>query len=189
VPGPEAGAAETACVPLQFSTRHQDWRRFDKRLPTQQEVAMNRTSLPLLAVLACALATAGVPQAQAAHREVDCTLQYSLTGWSLVYKHTTGNGRITCDNGQSMPVSVSAKALGVTAGKWHIDHGKGHFTDVSNINETLGRYVQASANAGLVKSGEAQVLTKGPVTLALAGAGAGVNLGVDVGAFNIKPAR
>jgi hypothetical protein len=49
--------------------------------------------------------------------------------------------------------------------------------------------VQASANAGLVKSGEAQMLTKGPVSLALAGAGAGVNLGVDIGAFRINPAR
>ena len=150
---------------------------------------MNRTSLPLLAILACAIGFAAAPQAQAAHREIDCKLDYSLTGWSLVYKHTSGSGRITCDNGQSMPVRVSAKAVGLTAGKWHIDHGTGHFTDVHNINEALGRYVQASANAGLVKSGEAQMLTKGPVSLALAGAGAGVNLGVDIGAFRIKPAR
>lgn len=150
---------------------------------------MKRTFLPMLAVLVCAIGAAGIPQANAAHRDVDCTLKYSLTGWSLVYKHTTGSGRITCDNGQSMPVSVSAKALGLTAGKWHIDHGTGKFTDVHNISETLGRYVQASANAGVIKSGEAQVLTKGPVTLALAGEGAGVNLGVDIGAFRIKPAR
>jgi hypothetical protein len=150
---------------------------------------MNRTSFPLLAILACATAFAAAPQAQAAHREIDCRLDYNLTGWSLVYKHTTGSGRISCDNGQSMPVRVSAKAVGLTAGKWHIDHGTGRFTDVRNINEALGRYVQASANAGLVKSGEAQVLSKGPVSLALAGAGAGVNLGVDIGAFRINPVR
>ena len=36
------------------------------------------------------------------------------------------------------------------------------------------------------KSGEAQVLSKGPVQLALAGGGEGVNLGVDVGAFTIS---
>jgi len=150
---------------------------------------MNRTSLPLLAVLACAIGFAAAPQAQASPRQIDCKLDYSLTGWSLVYKHTSGSGRITCDNGQSMPVRISAKAVGLTAGKWHIDHGTGQFTDVHNINEALGRYVQASANAGLVKSGEAQMLTKGPVSLALAGAGAGVNLGVDIGAFRIKPAR
>ena len=150
---------------------------------------MNRTSLPLLAVLACALATAGTSPAQAAHREVDCTLHYSLTGWSLVYKHTTGTGRVTCDNGQSMPVRVNAKAVGLTVGKWQIDNGKGRFTDVHTIGDVLGRYVQASANAGVVKSGEAQVLSKGTVSLALAGAGEGVNLGVDVGAFTLEPMR
>ena len=143
----------------------------------------------LITALATALALCAAPGARAADAEVDCKLDYSLTGWSLVYKHTTGSGRITCDNGQSMPVRVSAKAVGLTAGKWHIDHGTGRFTDVRNINEALGRYVQASANAGLVKSGEAQMLTKGPVSLALAGAGAGVNLGVDIGAFRINPAR
>lgn len=88
-----------------------------------------------------------------------------------------------------MRVRVSAKALGLTAGKWQIDHGTGHFTDVRKISDVLGTYVQASANIGLAKSGEAQVLTKGPVSLALAGAGAGVNLGVDIGRFKIEPAR
>ena len=150
---------------------------------------MNMKSLPLLAILACALGAAAVPQAQAADRDIDCKLKYSLTGWSLIYKHTSGRGVVTCNNGQSMPVLLSAKAVGLTAGKWHIDHGTGRFTDVHNIREVLGGYAQASANAGVAKSGEAQVLTKGPVSLALAGAGEGVNLGVDIGQFKIKPAR
>ena len=150
---------------------------------------MNMKSLPLLAVLACALGAAAAPQARAADRDIDCKLKYSLTGWSLVYKHTSGRGVVTCNNGQSMPVLLSAKAVGLTAGKWHIDHGTGRFTDVHNIREVLGGYAQASANAGIAKSGEAQVLTKGPVSLALAGAGEGVNLGVDIGQFKIKPAR
>ena len=150
---------------------------------------MNMKSLPLLAVLACALGAAAAPQARAADRDIDCKLKYSLTGWSLVYKHTSGRGVVTCNNGQSMPVLLSAKAVGLTAGKWHIDHGTGRFTDVHNIREVLGGYAQASANAGIAKSGEAQVLTKGPVSLALAGAGEGVNIGVDIGQFKIKPAR
>jgi len=150
---------------------------------------MNMKSLPLLAVLACALGVAAAPQAQAADRDIDCKLKYSLTGWSLIYKHTSGRGRVTCNNGQSMPVLLSAKAVGLTVGKWRIDHGTGRFSDVHNIREVLGGYAQASANAGLAKSGEAQVLTKGPVSLALAGAGSGVNLGVDIGQFRIKPAR
>lgn len=150
---------------------------------------MNMKSLPLLAILACALGAAAAPQAQAADRDIDCKLKYSLTGWSLIYKHTSGRGVVTCNNGQSMPVLLSAKAVGLTAGKWHINHGTGRFSDVHNIREVLGGYAQASANAGLAKSGEAQVLTKGPVSLALAGAGSGVNLGVDIGQFRIKPAR
>jgi hypothetical protein len=113
---------------------------------------MNMKSLPLLAILACALGAAAAPQARAADRDIDCKLKYSLTGWSLIYKHTSGRGVVTCNNGQSMPVLLSA-------------------------------------NAGVAKSAEAQVLTKGPVSLALAGAGEGVNIGVDIGQFKIKPAR
>lgn len=149
---------------------------------------MNIKPAAMLATLACAMAMTAAPQAHAA-RNIDCRLEYQLTGWSLLYKHTTGNGRVSCDNGQSIPVRVSAKAVGLTVGKWRIDRGTGHFTDVRNIGEVLGRYAQASANIGVVKSGEAQVLSNGPVSLALAGAGAGVNVGVDVGAFRIEPLR
>ena len=153
----------------------------------QQEHAMNRKTLPLLGALVCAMALAGAAQAQA-KRDLDCRLVYSLSGWSLIYKHTTGSGTVTCKGGQSMPVKISAKALGLTAGKWKIDRGTGNFTDVQNIRDVLGNYAQASANVGIAKSGEAQVLTNGPVSLALAGSGAGVNLGVDIGQFKIEPA-
>lgn len=151
------------------------------------EHPMYRKTLPLLAALACACALSGT--AQAADADLDCKLNYDLTGWSLVYKHTHGTGTVTCENGQSMAVKVSAKALGLTVGKWHVDDGTGKFTDVHDIHDVIGGYAQASANAGLVKSGEAQVLTKGPVSLALAGSGEGVNLGVDVGQFKIEPAK
>ena len=142
---------------------------------------------PLIATLAIAsaLSLGAASPAQARGADIDCKLHYSLTGWSAIYKHTSGRGTVRCNNGQSMPVHVSAKAVGLTAGKWHIDHGVGRFTDVHDIHEVLGRYVQASANAGVVKSAEAQVLSKGPVQLALAGGGEGVNLGVDVGALRI----
>lgn len=147
---------------------------------------MKRTLLAMLAATTCALAISASQPAAAADANLDCKLTYSLTGWSLIYKHTTGTGVVKCENGQSMRVKVAAKALGITAGKWHIDNGKGNFTDVHNIDDVLGDYAQASANAGLVKSGEAQVLTKGPVSLALAGNGEGVNVGVDVGKFTIS---
>ena len=118
--------------------------------------------------------------------DLDCKLTFSLTGWSLIYKHADGVGRVTCENGRSMPVKISIKGGGLTAGKWHIDNGKGKFTDVHVISDVLGHYAQGGAHAGVVKSAEAQVLTKGTVSLALAGHGEGIDLGVDVGAFTIS---
>lgn len=144
---------------------------------------MNKSSLVLL--LAVFTSAAASAPAQAG-RDLDCKLRYQLKGWSLIYKHTYGTGTVSCNNGQTMAVKITAKAVGLTAGKWHIDNGKGTFSDVHDISDVLGRYAQASANAGVVKSGEAQVLSKGPVSLALAGGGEGVNIGVDVGAFTIK---
>ncbi|MBN8736984.1 MAG: hypothetical protein J0H27_12035 [Xanthomonadales bacterium] len=133
-------------------------------------------------------APAGHPSNEAGRGapDLDCKLTFSLTGWSLLYKHADGTGRVTCENGQSMPVKISIKGGGLTAGKWHIDNGKGKFTDVHAINDVLGRYAQGGAHAGVVKSAEAQVLTKGTVSLALAGHGEGIDLGVDVGAFTIS---
>ncbi len=150
---------------------------------------MTRTLIAMLTAATCALAIAAAPTASAGGANLDCKLHYNLHGWSLIYKHTTGTGTVTCENGATMRVKVSAKALGITAGKWHIDDGKGTFTDVHTINDVLGDYAQASANAGVVKSGEAQVLTKGPVSLALAGGGEGMNLGVDIGKFSISRAH
>ena len=147
---------------------------------------MKRTLLAVLTATTCAFAMAAPQHARAADATLDCKLSYNLTGWSLIYKHTTGKGTVRCENGETMRVKVSAKAVGITAGKWHIDNGSGNFTDVHRISDVLGTYAQASANVGVVKSGEAQVLTKGPVSLALAGDGRGMNLGVDVGEFTIS---
>ncbi|HET7562446.1 MAG TPA: hypothetical protein VFJ87_08720 [Rhodanobacteraceae bacterium] len=118
--------------------------------------------------------------------DLDCKLKFSLTGWSLIYKHADGVGTVTCENGKSMPVKISVKGGGLTAGKWHIDNGTGRFTDVHRISDVLGRYAQGGAHAGLIKSAHAQVLTKGNVSLALAGHGEGIDLGIDVGAFTIS---
>lgn len=141
----------------------------------------------LFAALLASTAAFAIPQrAAAADADLDCKLSFSLTGWSLIYKHAEGEGVVTCENGQSMPVKISVKGGGLTAGKWHVDNGHGKFSDVNKIEDVLGRYAQAGAHAGVVKSGEAQVLSKGTVSLALAGSGRGVDLGVDVGAFTIS---
>jgi len=141
-----------------------------------------------LSVLAAGLALAlfGSVQAHAESANLDCKLKFSLTGWSLIFKHAEGHGTVSCENGESMNVKISAKGGGLTVGKSHIDNGTGRFTDVHNINDVLGTYAQGDASAGAVKSGTAQLLTKGTVSLALAGSGEGVELGVSVGGFTIE---
>jgi hypothetical protein len=132
---------------------------------------------------------AAVGTASAAQPDLDCKLTFSLTGWSAIYKHADGNGVVTCANGRSMPVHIRVRGGGLTAGKWRINDGKGTFTDVYKISDVLGNYAQASADAGVVKSGTAQVLSKGTVSLALAGAGQGVDIGISGAKFTISRAK
>lgn len=124
-----------------------------------------------------------------AMEKTDCELRFSLKGWAALYKHAEGTGVITCDNGKSFPVNIVAVGGGLTAGKYQVDNGKGKFSDVTNTNDLFGDYAQGEANAALVKGGSAQVLTKGTVSLALAGAGEGVDLGISFGKFTISRAK
>ena len=117
--------------------------------------------------------------------KVDCNLRFDMKGWSVLYKTASGTGTITCDNGQKMDVTVSAKGGGLSVGKQKIEGGTGDFSGVSDIKETLGGYASAEAHVGAAKSGTAQVLTKGDVQLKLAGAGKGWDVGVTFGKFTI----
>lgn len=146
-----------------------------------------RKSLSVVAVV-CAVGFA-CTQAQAAEANLDCKLKFSLSGWSAIYKHAEGSGMVTCENGSSLRVSIASKGGGLTVGKSHIDNGTGKFSDVHSINDVLGSYAQGEAHAGIVKSSTAQVLTKGPVSLALAGTGKGVDIGIDVGEFTLARAK
>lgn len=141
---------------------------------------MNRSTL----LLAIALSTLA-PVATAA--EIDCKLRFTLSGWSVFYKTAAGEGTITCDNGQRMAVRISAKGGGLSIGKSRIEDGTGEFSGVDDIRDTLGSYATAEAHAGAVKSAKAQVMTKGEVSLALAGKGKGFDLGVAFGKFTIEP--
>jgi hypothetical protein len=115
-----------------------------------------------------------------------CHLDFKMSGWSAFYKTSSGTGKVTCDNGQAIPVKVSAKGGGLTVGKSTVE-GTGEFTEVRNINEVLGSYATAEAHAGAEKSSKAQVMTKGEVSLSLAGTGTGWDLGIAFGAFHIHP--
>lgn len=118
--------------------------------------------------------------------KTDCEMRFSVTGWAAIYKHAEGRGTITCSNGKRFRVSIVAVGGGLTAGKYKMENATGKFSDVYDTSELFGSYAQGEANAGVVKSGTAQVLTKGTVSLVLAGTGEGVNLGISFGRFTIR---
>lgn len=143
---------------------------------------MAKTALLLAAALAAASATAPANAAG----NVDCKLSFDLAGWSLFYKTASGNGMVTCDNGQRLAVRISAKGGGLTFGKSRIEDGTGEFSGVRDIRDVLGTYAAAEAHAGAVKSSKAQAMTKGDVSLALAGTGKGWDIGVAFGKFVLE---
>lgn len=138
-------------------------------------------------VLACvggALALPASP-AHAADADVSCELKFKLAGWSAIYEHAEGSGVVMCKNGQHAKVKISLVGGGITAGKFRVDDGKGDITHVRSIDDVFGDYAEADVQAGVIKSGTAQVLTKGTTSLALTGTGEGVDLGVSLGKFTI----
>lgn len=151
---------------------------------------MKRSFLTLSSIIAVSVMAMHSGQVRAeSHADMDCKLKFSLSSWSVIYKHSEGSGVVTCDNGEAMHVKIVANGGGLTVGKSQIDGGTGRFSDVRQMSDVLGHYGQAGAHAGASKSGMAQVLTKGKVSLALAGTGEGVDLGVDVGEFTLTRVR
>ena len=132
------------------------------------------------------LSAAGSTAAYAADAKVSCHLTFTMKGWSAFYKTASGSGTIKCSNGQSRAVKLNAKGGGLTVGKSTIEDGHGEFSAVTGINELLGSYVAAEAHAGAVKSSQAQVMTKGEVSLALSGTGRGWDLGIAFGKLTIE---
>ena len=128
-------------------------------------------------------------ESMAGTADLNCKLQYQVKGWSAVVKVANGSGTVTCSDGTTKAVTLKLRSIGATIGKSQIDNGVGTFTDVLSINDVVGRYAQSEVHAGVVKSGSAQVLTKGTVSLALAGAGEGIDLGVTVGELTIEAAK
>ena len=137
-----------------------------------------------LAPLAIAAMLVAAP-AQA--RDFDCTLRFDLAGWSLFYKTASGTGTVSCNNGQRMAVKITSKGGGLSIGKSRIEDGTGAFAGLHDIRDALGTYVTAEAHAGAVKSSKAQVMTKGEVSLALAGTGKGWDVGIAFGKFVLEP--
>lgn len=138
------------------------------------------------ALAAALLAAFALPGTAAARDTLTCKLRFSMSGWSVFYKTSSGSGTVSCSNGQSFEVRISAKGGGLTVGKSRIDQGTGEFSGVHSISDVLGSYATAEAHAGAARSSKAQVMTKGEVSLALAGTGRGWDLGVAFGKFTIS---
>ena len=130
--------------------------------------------------------TATVFAAEKNNTLVTCQMDFSLKGWSIFYKTAEGHGRVTCSNGQHADVKLNVTGGGLSFGKMEILNGRGTFTEVLNIDEIFGGYIAAEAHAGAVKSAQASVYTKGEISLALAGTGRGVNIGIDFGKLEIS---
>src|SRR5689334_21737788 len=77
-----------------------------------------------------------------------CSHDYSTAGWSVMYSSASGDGTITCDNGQSAGVALRAKGGGLTAGLKKVVNGRGTFSPVGDIDELFGTYASAEAHAG-----------------------------------------
>lgn len=152
---------------------------------------MNSTALrsALLAASTVAIALVGSSAAFAEDPpSLDCTIRFKLSGWSAIYQRADGSGAVSCADGTSLPVVIRARGVGVTVGKSKITRGSGKFADVHKISDLIGTYAQGDVHAGVVKLGDAQLLTNGKVSLALAGKGEGYDLGIAIGGFTISRA-
>lgn len=152
---------------------------------------MNK-STPILLAAALLAATSSI--ATAAERDLHCNLTFTSHEWSVLYASAVGEGKVTCKDGSSMPVAIRAKGVGITAGKWKITDGRGTFTHVARIEDVLGGYLAVSGDIGVSKAGTARALTKGNVSLVLAGKGEGFDVGIAISGFRIskpgaEPAR
>jgi len=153
-----------------------------------------RSAIVVRTVICFALLSAGAVGSLAGRDEekqdrkdklVQCTMAFDMESWSAFFKSSKGQGKITCDNGQSANVRIKAKGGGVTFGKSDVIGGSGNFTGARNIHELFGSYARSEVHAGAGKSATAQALTKGQVSLVLSGTGRGVDLGFSFGKFTI----
>jgi len=139
----------------------------------------------LTLALAAAVLAAGSVSPARADANIKCTLSFEMKGWSAFYKTASGSGTVHCSNGTALHVKLAAKGGGLTVGK-SVEAGTGEFSDVTSVEELLGSYVAAQAQAGAVKSAQVQVMTKGEVSLALSGKGRGWELGISFGELKIE---
>ena len=117
---------------------------------------------------------------------IECSMDFTLKGWSVFYKTAEGSGQVACSNGQKARVKINVTGGGLSFGNMEILDGEGTFYEVTNIDEIFGGYVAAEAHAGAGKSTQVSVYTKGNISLKLTGTGRGINVGFDFGRLEIS---
>jgi hypothetical protein len=147
---------------------------------------MQSKALPfaLLSALGLGLAASAASAAQ-----IKCRMDFTLSGWSIIYQTADGTGTVTCSNGASMPVKIDAKGGGLTVGKYKLTDGHATFSHVTDIEQIPGSYATANAHVGVVHSGHAAAMTKGNVSMSLTGNGQGWDIGAGFEGFTISKAK
>ena len=122
-------------------------------------------------------------------RAMDCEMKFNLEGISGFYDTARGEGIIKCNNGQTARLNIRAIGGGIMFGMSEVVDGTGRFSDARTIDELFGSYLQAEVFAGTGKSAAGQVLTKGRISLTLAGTGHAVDFGFTFERFSIERAN
>ncbi|HET7558005.1 MAG TPA: hypothetical protein VFK08_08005 [Rhodanobacteraceae bacterium] len=148
---------------------------------------MQSKALPFALLSALGLGLAA--SAASAAPQIKCHMDFTLSGWSIIYQTADGTGTVTCDNGTSMPVKIDAKGGGLTVGKYKLTDGRATFSHITDIQQVLGSYATANAHAGVVHSGHAAAMTKGNVSMSLTGQGQGWDIGAGFESFSISKAK
>ena len=64
-----------------------------------------------IAFLACLLTGSFATHAEDSKKaKVDCTMKFSMSGWSAFYKRADGTGTVTCNNGQTATKTARASS-------------------------------------------------------------------------------
>jgi hypothetical protein len=140
----------------------------------------SRTLLCALMVSASVIATVYSAESldkERNRRTMDCELRFNLKGRPAFYETATGEGVITCNNGQMAELSIRASGGGITFGMSEVVDGTGKFSDAGTIDELFGSYVHGEVFARTGNPVAVQVLTKGRISLVLAGTGRGMDFG------------
>jgi hypothetical protein len=131
--------------------------------------------LRILAVV-LAIVWAGTAVAED-EKTISCNLNFSMVAWAALIKSGSGEGRITCTNGDEIEVTLKSGGIGLAAGKIEITNGHGEFSAVRNVDDLFGTYSGASRAGGVgTTAGGAAGLVKGDVALGLYGSGHGIGI-------------